>query len=300
MWLFLATEVLLFGGLFCAYAIFRRNHPEVFMYAHQYLDTTWGAINTVVLLVSSFTMAWAVTASQRGQRNLTSLLLALTFLGGVGFMVIKAIEYQHKFHDGLMWGTHYDPSKHGHGHGEGHGAAAHGAAAAAGHAAAGDGRGGAAESHAAGAAASAGAAGDHGASAAHPEATTSVHAPETPGQGASAAAADADVPPERAPLEPSQVALAPSGPAGLHVGGHDLHGPRPDNVHWFFGVYFTMTGLHGLHVLAGMAVIGWLFVRSVRGDFSADYFTPVDLGGLYWHLVDLIWIFLFPLLYLIH
>ena len=61
-----------------------------------------------------------------------------------------------------------------------------------------------------------------------------------------------------------------------------------------------MTGLHGLHVIAGMAVIGWLLRRSLRGDFSSAYYTPVDLGGLYWHLVDLIWIFLFPLLYLIH
>lgn len=61
-----------------------------------------------------------------------------------------------------------------------------------------------------------------------------------------------------------------------------------------------MTGLHGLHVLAGMAVIAWLIRRSIRGDFSPAYYTPVDLGGLYWHLVDLIWIFLFPLLYLIH
>ncbi|MBK8913607.1 MAG: cytochrome c oxidase subunit 3 [Phycisphaerales bacterium] len=290
MWLFLATEVLLFGGLFCAYAIFRRNHPEVFMYAHQFLDTTWGAINTVVLLVSSFTMAWAVTASQRGQRHLTSILLALTFLGGVGFMVIKAVEYSHKFHDGLMWGVHYDPAKHEHGHGHNgaHGAAATAAHGAADHAAP-------ADHGTAGAAATAAPA-----ASTHPEATTSVHAPETSGQPAATGAEAADLPPERAPLEPSQVALAPAGPAGLHTGGHDLHGPRPDNVHWFFGVYFTMTGLHGLHVLAGMAVIGWLFVRSVRGDFSADYFTPVDLGGLYWHLVDLIWIFLFPLLYLIH
>ncbi len=74
---------------------------------------------------------------------------------------------------------------------------------------------------------------------------------------------------------------------------------RPANAHVFFGMYFLMTGLHGLHVIAGMVVITWLLVRSLKGHFSPGYFTPVDLGALYWHIVDLIWIFLFPLLYLI-
>jgi len=76
-------------------------------------------------------------------------------------------------------------------------------------------------------------------------------------------------------------------------------GPEPYNVQLFFGVYFAMTGLHGIHVIAGMSVIAWILVRARRGDFSPAYFTPVDFTGLYWHLVDLIWIFLFPLLYLI-
>ncbi|HMQ14496.1 MAG TPA: cytochrome c oxidase subunit 3 [Phycisphaerae bacterium] len=107
----------------------------------------------------------------------------------------------------------------------------------------------------------------------------------------------------------------PAGPAGLKPGWNQpptksdhtkpLPNPRrdplrPPNLHVFFGLYFCMTGLHGLHVIAGLAVIAWLLVRSMRGHFSSTYFTPVDVGGLYWHLVDLIWIFLFPLLYLIH
>ncbi|MBL8765930.1 MAG: cytochrome c oxidase subunit 3 [Planctomycetes bacterium] len=75
---------------------------------------------------------------------------------------------------------------------------------------------------------------------------------------------------------------------------------RPPNMHIFFGIYFAMTGLHGVHVIAGMCVIAWLLYRARRGDFTRRYFGPVDLGGLYWHLVDLIWIYLFPLLYLIH
>ena len=80
-----------------------------------------------------------------------------------------------------------------------------------------------------------------------------------------------------------------------------MHDPeRPANAHIFFGIYFTMTGLHGIPVLAGMGVIAWLMIRAAKGHFSTEYFTPVDLGGLYWHVVDLIWIFLFPLLYLIN
>ena len=74
---------------------------------------------------------------------------------------------------------------------------------------------------------------------------------------------------------------------------------QPENVHIFFSIYFIMTGLHGLHVIAGMVVITWCLMRATRGEFDKDYFSPVDFVGLYWHLVDLIWIFLFPLLYLI-
>ena len=76
-------------------------------------------------------------------------------------------------------------------------------------------------------------------------------------------------------------------------------GPEPNNVQVFFGIYFAMTGLHGVHVLAGIGAIVWILLRARRGEFGREYFTPVDFTGLYWHLVDIIWIFLFPLLYLI-
>ena len=72
-----------------------------------------------------------------------------------------------------------------------------------------------------------------------------------------------------------------------------------ENMHLFFGLYFVLTGLHGLHVAVGMGLIAWLIIRGRRGEFHADFYTPVEMVGLYWHLVDLIWIFLFPLLYLI-
>ncbi|MCH8852707.1 MAG: cytochrome c oxidase subunit 3 [Planctomycetes bacterium] len=80
---------------------------------------------------------------------------------------------------------------------------------------------------------------------------------------------------------------------------HAFDPDRPANAQLFFGVYFLMTGLHGIHVFAGMLLIAYLLIRSMRGHFGSRYFTPVDLGGLYWHVVDVIWIFLFPLLYLI-
>ncbi|MCA9410795.1 MAG: cytochrome c oxidase subunit 3 [Candidatus Omnitrophica bacterium] len=111
-------------------------------------------------------------------------------------------------------------------------------------------------------------------------------------------------------MEKSFIRDAPEGPRGL---GDPLvaHAqkffadPRKDPDHPkhlqnFFSIYFLMTGLHGLHVIIGLIVIAWLLFRAIRGDFGRRYFTPVDLGGLYWHLVDVIWIFLFPLLYLIH
>ena len=113
IWLFLATEILLFGGLFCAYAIYRANHPEIFVFAHQYLDKVLGGTNTVILLCSSLTMAWAVRAAQLGQRKLQITLLALTLLGGFGFMGIKYVEYKAKWEHGLLPGTRFAP------HGEG-------------------------------------------------------------------------------------------------------------------------------------------------------------------------------------
>lgn len=86
---------------------------------------------------------------------------------------------------------------------------------------------------------------------------------------------------------------------GTHWAPH-LHGPLlPSNTHIFFGIYFMLTGLHGLHVLIGIGVLIWIVVRNNSGEFSKDYWTPVDLAALYWHLVDLIWIYLFPLLYLV-
>ena len=256
MWLFLATEILLFGGLFCAYAVYRSTHPEIFIWAHHLLDTKLGAINTVILLTSSLTMAWAVRCAQLGQRRLLVVLLSLTLLGGFGFLGIKYLEYSSKYRHGLLWGKHYKPDPHY--------LAEH-----------------------------------FGLPEGEP---TSATPPGTAAQATSAAPTPTPKPAgfsvERTTLRPA----ASPPPGRAPAGSEHAHavGPQPEYVHVFFSIYFLMTGLHGLHVLAGMAIIAWLIVRALRGQFGPDYYTPVDLGGLYWHLVDLIWIFLFPLLYLIH
>ncbi len=263
MWLFLATEILLFGGLFCAYAVYRANHPEVFEYAHQFLSKTLGAVNTVILLVSSFTMASAVWAIQRGRPRLSALLLALTLLGGLGFLGIKYAEYEHKWKEGLLWGEHYRP-------------------------------------HHAGATLAAHAAAEHSRSAMPAEPAAPAPPPNSPPAAASApATTPADT------VDPSR-AFQPggSGPRGLRPAGSPAPATEAEtqvrNVHTFFGIYFAMTGLHALHVIAGLTVIAWVMVRMLLGAFSAAYHTPVHMVGLYWHVVDLVWIYLFPLLYLIH
>ncbi len=109
MWLFLTTEILLFSGLFCAYAVYRANHPEVFFYAHKYLSVPLGALNTMVLILSSFTMAAAVRAAQLGSRHWLILLLAVTLACGFTFLSIKGVEYKDKWEEGLLTGGAYRP-----------------------------------------------------------------------------------------------------------------------------------------------------------------------------------------------
>ena len=190
MWIFLVTEILLFSGLFVAYAAFRAMHPEVFVNASKLLDLSLGTLNTAILIGSSLTMALAVRSAQLSHERRLTLYLAVTLLLAGGFLVIKFIEYRHKFELGVLPGQYF-----------------------------------------------------------HPSAELGLQFP---------------------------------------------------HARTFFSLYFMMTGLHGLHVIGGMGVILWLIVRSLRRHFSSRYFTPVELVGLYWHLVDMVWIYLFPLLYLIH
>jgi cytochrome c oxidase subunit 3 len=186
MWIFLLTEVLLFGGLFVAYGIFRAWYPDMFYSAHKHLDVTLGTINTIVLITSSLTMALSIRSMQVNKKNETMIYLILTLIFAATFMVIKYFEYTHKIELGQLPGVMY-----------------------------------------------------------------------------------------------SYEAIQGSNP------------------HIFFSIYFSMTGLHGIHVLIGMIVITWILIRTSKNHFSPEYYTPIEMTGLYWHLVDLIWIFLFPLLYLI-
>jgi cytochrome c oxidase subunit 3 len=208
MWIFLLTELLLFGGLFCGYAVVRANHPEIFFYAERFLDKTLGAVNTGILITSSLTMALAVHCAQRDRKRELVVCLALTLLFACGFLGVKLVEYQHKWHEGLLWAGAYDP--------------------------------------------------------------------------------------EKVALEHEE-ALEQS---GERTGGAEQLARRNAGV--FFSIYFVMTGLHAVHVVAGMIAITWVLVLAARGRFTSRYFGPVDYVGLYWHLVDMIWIYLFPLLYLIH
>jgi cytochrome c oxidase subunit 3 len=186
MWLFLATEVMFFGGLFCAYVVYRAAYPEIFDQASRTLSILHGGVNTFVLLCSSFTVALSVRAAQLGRNKQLALLLAITIILGGIFLGIKGIEYADKFHHHHMPGVDFRW----------------------------DG--------------------------------------ETPG------------------------------PAQL-----------------FFVLYFIMTGVHAVHMVIGLGLFAILLVMALMKKFGPDRYMGVELIGLYWHFVDIIWVFLFPLLYLI-
>ena len=270
MWVFLATEVLFFGALFVMYAILRFKDPQVFSYAANYLDTILGGINTCVLILSSLTMAVGVRAAQTNRKGLLSLCLALTLAGAIGFLVIKYFEYAHKFHLNLKWGqSFYQPADE--------------ATAAA-------------------------------VKVEQKPVDNPVLAIASPNPSAGAEPAALTTLP---PSDKTAIAAPKAGPDGVATaqmvaatdatvhaahpeGAHLMDPAMPPNTHRFFAIYYLMTGLHGIHVLIGVGVISWLLWGSLRGRYGSNYYTPVDLVGLYWHVVDLVWIFLFPLFYLIH
>lgn len=201
MWLFLATEILLFGGLFAAFALFRYLNLEEFHAASKHLDWKMGGFNTVVLIFSSFLAAWAVDAAQKGDNPKICKLFLGTIACGVIFLIVKYFEYRGKYEHGLF-----------------------------------------------------------------PEALNIFFFPES-----------------------------------LKAGAHYVWG-SPEFVSkygQFFGLYYCMTMLHALHVILGMGLITWAYLKAKKNRFSSRYYTPVEIAALYWHLVDLIWIYLFPLLYLV-
>jgi cytochrome c oxidase subunit 3 len=219
MWSFLVTEVLFFGGLFAAYAVYRGSYPDAFAAGSKMLDVTLGTLNTIVLLASSLTMAMAVHAAEtgRGPRagRVTAAWLGATMLLGAAFLGVKGYEYYEKYREALIPGPYFVVPA-------GHAEAAHAGATEA----------------------------------------SRRHSQDAP----------------------------PSAPRTALAG-------RPTEL--FFSLYFCMTGLHALHMIVGFGLLAVLATMALRGRFSPEYAMPVELGGLYWHFVDIVWVFLFPMLYLI-
>jgi cytochrome c oxidase subunit 3 len=242
IWLFLVTEILFFAGLFCAYTIYRAQNPEVFEYSHYFLDTNLGAINTVVLLISSFTAAYAVRCAQNAEKNRLMWSIVITIACAATFMVVKYFEYSHKFHDGLLPGSRFAPTEQ-----------------------------------------------------VYELPRFKQKHPEAAELAEKIKAGKLD-PSERVGRE----AVEPLVKAGLVDEAKGLDQLTvPKKAHVFFGIYFFMTGLHGIHVLVGIGIWVWMLLKARKGVFDKNYFGPIDYSALYWHLVDLVWIYLFPLLYLI-
>jgi len=185
MWLFLFTELILFGGMFIVYAVYRFKYPVEFSLAAKELDTLVGTVNTIILLTSSLTVAMSITAIQEGRKHLSLLLLGITVVFAFAFLVNKYFEWSHKIHLGIY----------------------------------------------------------------------------------------------------------PQSPELLN---------KPPGEILYFGLYYVMTGLHALHVIIGVTVLLFMMVFIAKGTINKNSFVRLEAGGLYWHLVDIIWIFLFPLFYLIH
>ncbi len=189
MWIFLATEILFFGGALMAYMIYRRWYPDAFALASSHIAILPGAINTAVLIISSLTMALAVHAAQTGERGKILFFIVITMILGAAFLGIKAYEYHEKYLEGFIPGL-----------------------------------------------------------------------------------------------------------------GLEFRFPEPQyasNAQIFFSIYFVLTGLHALHMIVGLGLMTWMFIWVKTGVIDTQYYAPIEIVGLYWHFVDIVWIFLFPLLYLI-
>ena len=186
MWVFLSTEIMMFGGLFTAYAVYRLWYPEAFAAGSNLMELPAGAINTAVLLTSSFTMALAVFSCHTGNRKLTMTMLVATMLIGACFLGIKFYEYYHHYQDVKLPGFNFR-----------------------------------------------------------------------------------------------------------------YDGPQANHVEMFFLFYFVMTGLHAVHMIVGLGIMSVIWYRVKIGSINEVYNTPVEIAGLYWHFVDIVWVFLFPIFYLV-
>ena len=186
MWIFLATEVMFFGGMFLGYSVYRGTYHAAYAEASRHLDVLLGGVNTAVLLCSSLTMALAVHAAQLGSRKVVVLFLLATIALGLVFLGVKSFEYYHKYEEHLIPGS-----------------------------------------------------------------------------------------------------------------GFVFPGSNSNHAQLFFSFYFAMTGMHALHMIVGIAIMLAMIAWTSKGRFSSAYYFPIEMTGLYWHFVDIVWVFLFPLLYLV-
>jgi cytochrome c oxidase subunit 3 len=208
MWMFLATEILFFGGVFLAYTVYRNWYSKDFADISGRLNVLVAGINTILLLTSSMTMMFAIRAAQLGKRQALLFNLAASALLGAGFMGFKAYEYNQDYEEGLVpWSKNFGQ--------------------------------------------------------------VAIHDPDHPG-----------------------------GPDKTLNEQWAAKGVAPQRIRLFMTFYFSMTAIHGLHLIIGIACIGYLWYRAYRGWITPDRYVAVEVTSLYWHLVDAIWLFLMPLLYL--
>jgi cytochrome c oxidase subunit 3 len=207
MWLFLVTEVMFFGGMFTAYLIYRNWYYPAFVAASHQLDVRWGTLNTLVLIISSFTMAMGVWCAETRRKKGLVLCLTLTMILGLGFLGIKTIEYSEKIEKHHVPGFHYSLNSF----------------------------------------------------------------------------------------------TNPQSDAAVYAEYHDKPLPLDMARHTevYFSLYFALTGMHALHMIIGIGILLFMIVRAQAGAYTSGHVTFVENFGLYWHFVDIIWIYLFALLYLI-
>ncbi len=256
MWMFLVQEIMFFGGLFTVYLVFRSRFPMAFAAGSNHLNVYWGAGNTVVLIVSSLTMALAVHFAQLGKRNLQVVFIILTMILGATFLGVKAIEYTDKYYEGIVpvTGLNFKTAN-------------------------GEERSVSESQHEI----------KEGAPA------TSEHHEEYVNPRGDFVWKDTSL------VQKAQQGgyLTDAEKIGYFANGEISQAKFQDKVRIFFFIYFVMTGLHALHMIIGLGLMAWLLWKAWLGSYTADYYAPVEISGLYWHFVDIVWIFLFPLLYLL-
>ena len=257
MWMFLVQEIMFFGGLFTAYLVFRSRYPMAFAAGSNHLDAFWGGLNTIVLIVSSLTMALTVYYAQKGNRNMQVIMIVLTMGFGATFLGVKAIEYTDKFNHGLVpiagLNKKIKP------------AGEHGGEYAAGHE--------------------------------KPCWDVDHNAPVVEHENPRGEFMWTDCSLVKKAQDGNFLTTAEK--IGYFSNGEIDADKFRDRVRIFFWIYFVMTGLHALHMIVGLGLMTWLLYKAARGTYNREYYMPVEMSGLYWHFVDIVWIFLFPLLYLL-